>query len=105
MVEGPWMVHRDELYYLFYSGGTFTNATYGLGYAYGTSPAGPFTKDAQLLGTIPLVIGPGGASLIGRRLGRLPRPRGAGRGTDDADRSAGLGRAAEGDRARPDDRP
>ena len=51
---------RRRLYYLFYSGGTFTNATYGLGYAYGTSPAGPFTKDAQLLGTIPLVIGPGG---------------------------------------------
>ena len=65
VVEGPWMVRRGETYYLFYSGGTFTNATYGLGYAYGASPSGPFVKDVQLLGTIPLVIGPGGASLIG----------------------------------------
>lgn len=65
VVEGPWMVRRGETYYLFYSGGTFTNATYGLGYAYGASPLGPFVKDVQLLGTIPLVIGPGGASLIG----------------------------------------
>ena len=58
------MVRRGETYYLFYSGGTFTNASYGLGYAYGPSPTGPFTKDAQLLGTIPLVVGPGGASLL-----------------------------------------
>ena len=53
VVEGPWMVRRDETYYLFYSGGTFTNATYGLGYAYGASPSGPFVKDVQLLGHDP----------------------------------------------------
>ena len=87
VVEGPWMVHRDGLYYLFYSGGTFTNATYGLGYAYGTSPAGPFTKDAQLLGTIPLVIGPGGASMIGDDWTVYHARAVPGRGTHDADRS------------------
>jgi beta-xylosidase len=64
VVEGPWMVRRGESFFLFYSGGTFTNASYGLGYAYAPSPTGPFIKDAQLLGTVPLVVGPGGASLV-----------------------------------------
>ena len=64
VVEGPWVIRRGERYFLFYSGGTFTDATYGLGYAYASSPTGPFIKYARLLGTVPLVVGPGGASIL-----------------------------------------
>ncbi|HET8950109.1 MAG TPA: glycoside hydrolase family 43 protein, partial [Solirubrobacteraceae bacterium] len=66
VVEGPWVTRHDEGYYLFYSGGTFTNFTYGLGFARATSPTGPFTKPTPtpLLQTGALVDGPGGGSLV-----------------------------------------
>jgi hypothetical protein len=66
VVEAPWVTRHGDGYYLFYSGGVFTNDSYGLGYAYAQSPAGPFTKpaDAQLMKTEQLVEGPGGGSLV-----------------------------------------
>jgi beta-xylosidase len=42
-VEGPSMELHNRIYYLFYSGGSYTHA-YGMGYATASSPTGPFTK-------------------------------------------------------------
>jgi beta-xylosidase len=44
-VEGPSMELHDGIYYLFYSGGSYTHA-YGMGYATASSPTGPFTKSS-----------------------------------------------------------
>jgi beta-xylosidase len=66
VVEGPWMIRHGGGYYLLYSGGTFTNATYAMSYAYSTSPTGPFVKPSTtpMLKSTPEVIGPGGGSAI-----------------------------------------
>ena len=45
VVENPWVRRRGGVYELFYSGGVYTGA-YGMGYATGPSPSGPFTKSA-----------------------------------------------------------
>jgi beta-xylosidase len=66
VVEGPWMVRHGDAYYLFYSGASFTDATYAMGYALGPSPTGPFTKPmpGPILASTPDVIGPGGGSVV-----------------------------------------
>jgi beta-xylosidase len=69
-VEGPWMVHKGDTYYLFYSGGDYRRA-YGMGYATATSPLGanstePFAKAASnpVLKQTSAVLSPGGGSHI-----------------------------------------
>lgn len=66
VVEGPWMVTHGGGYYLLYSGGVFTQATYAMGYALASSPTGPFVKPASepILASTPAVDGPGGGSVI-----------------------------------------
>ena len=66
VVEGPWMTHHRSGYYLLYSGGSFTNATYAMGYAYASSPTGPFAKPSSepILKSTADVIGPGGGSVV-----------------------------------------
>lgn len=66
VVEGPWMTRHGSGYYLLYSGGSFTNATYAMGYALGSSPMGPFSKPSAvpILKSTPDVIGPGGGSVV-----------------------------------------
>ena len=66
VVEGPWMVHHGAAYYLLYSGGSFTDATYAMGYALGPSPTGPFVKPSPgpILKSTADVIGPGGGSVV-----------------------------------------
>ena len=44
LVEAPWMIYHDGLYYLFYSGGMYNQPTYNVGVAVASSPLGPFTK-------------------------------------------------------------
>jgi beta-xylosidase len=44
VVEAPWLLHRGNFYYLFYSGFRYCDATYGVGIARARSPLGPFTK-------------------------------------------------------------
>jgi arabinan endo-1,5-alpha-L-arabinosidase len=44
VVEAPWVIHRGNFYYLFYSGFRYCNATYGTGVARARSPLGPFAK-------------------------------------------------------------
>jgi hypothetical protein len=60
-VEGPMMVLHNGTYYLFYSGGSWQKA-YGMGYATGSGPTGPFTKSASnpIFAETPSVLSPGG---------------------------------------------
>lgn len=44
VVEGPWVVHRGDQYYLFYAGNNFNSDRYATGVARGPSALGPFTK-------------------------------------------------------------
>lgn len=66
VVEGPWMTHHGNGYYLLYSGGTFTNASYAMGYAFASSPTGPFVEPTSvpILKSTADVIGPGGGSVV-----------------------------------------
>ena len=41
-VEGPHVVHREGRYYCFYSGGNFTDASYGIACAVADHPLGPW---------------------------------------------------------------
>lgn len=45
--EGPYMLKKDGVYYLTYSGSHFESAMYGSGYATSDNPLGPFTKYAN----------------------------------------------------------
>jgi beta-xylosidase len=44
VTEGPWMLKRNGLYYLMYSGSGADGPDYAVGYATAKSPVGPFTK-------------------------------------------------------------
>jgi arabinan endo-1,5-alpha-L-arabinosidase len=65
VVEGPWMHKRSSTYYLFYSGGNWSDASYGMGYATSSSPTGTFFKASAnpVLKSTAAVIGPGGGSV------------------------------------------
>lgn len=64
-VEGPFMVKRAGIYYLFYSGNDWQH-DYAMGYATATSPLGPFSKyrGNPILHGTSTVTGPGGGSLF-----------------------------------------
>jgi beta-xylosidase len=66
-VEGPSMTVHNGTYYLFYSGGNW-RSTYGMGYATGQSPTGPFTKSARnpILKQTGRVFSPGGGDAFVR---------------------------------------
>jgi beta-xylosidase len=59
------MHKRSSTYYLFYSGGNWTDASYGMGYARSSSPTGTFFKASAnpVLKSTAGVIGPGGGSV------------------------------------------
>jgi beta-xylosidase len=44
VTEGPWMLKRQDVYYLMYSGSGADGPDYGIGYATARSPLGPFVK-------------------------------------------------------------
>jgi len=65
-VQGSGDVPDDE-YVLFYSGGWWESDAYGIGYATGRSPLGPFRKetaDRPCLASEPGMAGPGGAEVF-----------------------------------------
>jgi beta-xylosidase len=66
VVEAPWMVWHGGTYYLLYSGGRFSDASYAMGYAIASSPTGPFTKSLTnpILAGKEDVVGPGGGSAV-----------------------------------------
>jgi beta-xylosidase len=63
VVENPWVVERDGVYHLLYSGGAWTGA-YGMGHATSDSPTGPFTRTGRVLAPTAAVHGPGGGMLV-----------------------------------------
>jgi arabinan endo-1,5-alpha-L-arabinosidase len=68
-LEGPFVRCHDGLYYCFYSGGNWQEATYGVAYAVASSPLGPWREPSPavlpLLATIPdEVVGPGHCSVV-----------------------------------------
>jgi GH43 family beta-xylosidase len=65
VTEGPWMVEHGGMFYLFYSGNSYANATYALGVARGTSPTAAMAKPAApILVTSSAWVGPGHASIV-----------------------------------------
>jgi beta-xylosidase len=70
VIEGPEMWKHDTGYYLFFSAGNYADATYGVGYATCDGPLGPCKQADEnpilhsKVESEPLVIGPGGESLI-----------------------------------------
>lgn len=46
ITEGPWMLKRDDIYYLMYSGNACFTTDYAIGYATSSSPTGPFIRFA-----------------------------------------------------------
>ena len=68
LVEAPSLVHPSgEPYVLFYSGGWWEGDGYGVGYATGPGPLGPFTKetaDGPWLAAEAGRAGPGGAEVF-----------------------------------------
>ncbi len=67
-LEGPFVVKRQGRYWCFYSGGSWTDASYGLSYGVADSPLGPFVEpdgsDPLILRSVPgRVVGPGHASI------------------------------------------
>lgn len=68
-LEGPFVVRRNERYYLFYSGGNWQNPSYGVSYAVADHPLGPWSEPISdtptVLRTIPgKLIGPGHNSVV-----------------------------------------
>jgi hypothetical protein len=65
-VEAPDMVNASGSYVLFYSGGAWNGAGYGVGYADCAGPFGPCTKpsSAPILHSDAARLGPGGQSLV-----------------------------------------
>ncbi len=67
-LEGPFVCKRDGRYYLLYSGGAWEQPTYGVSYAVGASPLGPFREPVSgpvVLRTVPgAVLGPGHNSVV-----------------------------------------
>jgi beta-xylosidase len=73
VTEGPFMLKRNGVYYLMYSGTGADSPNYGVGYATAKSPLGPFTKyaDNPIAHRGGDVLGPGHHSVIAGPDGRL----------------------------------
>jgi len=54
-VEGPFMLKRKGVYYFMWSEGGWTDSSYAVAYAKGTSPLGPFTRVGRVLENDPAV--------------------------------------------------
>jgi arabinan endo-1,5-alpha-L-arabinosidase len=65
VTEGPFMVEHAGMFYLFYSGNSYANATYAVGVARGSTPTGAMTKPAApIVVTNGAWVGPGHASVV-----------------------------------------
>ena len=73
LIENPAMIRYRSRYYLFYSGGSYTDDSYATGYARCASVTGPCTRvsDRPLLASGGRVSGPGGAMPFVDHRGRL----------------------------------
>jgi beta-xylosidase len=67
LIEAPCMVRHGGRYYLFYSGGRWASASYGVGYATAPHPLGPWTRVSERAAWFCAgsdVSGPGGQELF-----------------------------------------
>ena len=65
LVEGPWVIKRQDYYYLFFSGGCYDDATYAVGVARSKSLLGPYTKQPNpILHSSNQFTGPGHCSVV-----------------------------------------
>ncbi|MGC8887235.1 MAG: glycoside hydrolase family 43 protein [Verrucomicrobiia bacterium] len=73
VTEGPFMIKRNGIYYLMYSGTGADSPNYGIGYATSKSPLGPFEKykGNPIAHRTDRVLGPGHHSVIEGPDGRL----------------------------------
>jgi beta-xylosidase len=74
VTEGPFMLKRDGLYYLMYSGSGADSQHYAIGYATADSPLGPFQKhlgNPIVQGDGSKVIGPGHHAVVAGPDGKL----------------------------------
>lgn len=68
VVEGQWLIERDGMFYLFYSGNAYDRTSYAVGVARATNPMGPYVKFGDpILTTNARWAGPGHGSAV-----RLP---------------------------------
>lgn len=64
-VEGPFVLYHEDRYWCLYSGGRWSSADYGIGFAVAEHPLGPFRDDMAVHGPVVLkgvpgkLIGPG----------------------------------------------
>ncbi len=64
-VEGPFLIKRHAVYYFMWFEGDWGDSTYGVAYAKGSSPTGPFTRVGKILETDARVAaGPGHHSVL-----------------------------------------
>jgi beta-xylosidase len=61
VTEGPWLIRRDQRYYLLYSGSGADTPDYAVGYATADNPMGPFTRatDNPIIQRAEGLFGPG----------------------------------------------
>ena len=74
LIEAPSLVCRLNRYYLFYSANWWNTDRYGIGYAVGSRPLGPFTKEtteAAWMSSRPDAAGPGGQEFFYNGAGAL----------------------------------
>ncbi|APR76199.1 Beta-xylosidase [Minicystis rosea] len=65
LVEGPFMVERNGMFYLWYSANGYASPQYAVGVARASSPLGPFEKQSgPLLVTSNAFAGPGHCSVV-----------------------------------------
>ncbi len=65
VTEGPWLIHRNGYYHLFYSGHGYYDASYAVGVARSEHPLGPYEKHGDpILFTHGSWVGPGHCSVI-----------------------------------------
>jgi len=64
-VEGPFLIKRKGVYYFMWSEGDWGDSTYGVAYARGNSPTGPFKRAGKILQTDAAIAnGPGHHSVV-----------------------------------------
>jgi xylan 1,4-beta-xylosidase len=73
IIEAPWMLKHQGVYYLLYSGGSADSEHYAIGYATSKDPSGPFVKYRKnpIVRKGHGILGPGHASVTRDQEGKL----------------------------------
>ncbi|MDH4231722.1 MAG: glycoside hydrolase family 43 protein [Nitrospirota bacterium] len=73
VIEAPWMIKHQGVYYLLYSGGSADSEHYAIGYATAKHPLGPFTKyrGNPIIQKGDGIFGPGHPGVVRDQAGKL----------------------------------